>query len=216
MTILEAKEISHWFGKKHILKNITLEIKEGEFISIMGKSGVGKTTLIKILAALLSPSKGNLFYKQRKVGFFKQFYRKNIAFVFQDYKLLPHLSVWENISLPLRIRNKENWRKKVDAILETVGISHLKKSKPADISGGESQRVAIARALAIEPEIIFADEPTGNLDKKTEKEILDFLKIIHNQRKTSFVIVTHEPSIVAISDKTYELSEGKLVLISNH
>jgi ABC-type lipoprotein export system ATPase subunit len=215
LKILEAVNIrkSYRVGflkHREILKGVDFSVEQGEFACLMGRSGGGKTTFLKILAGILPPSKGKLYFHEKKVGFFKSFYTKKIAFIFQDYKLIPHLNVFENVSLPLRIRNIPDWKEKVNRYLDFTGIRHLSKQYPYQLSGGEAQRTSIARALSVEPEIIFADEPTGNLDQKTEKEILEVFEKIHKDLKKTFILVTHEPDLIRLSDSSYELREGKL------
>jgi acetoin utilization transport system ATP-binding protein len=215
LALLKANGIvkSYALGfRKHktVLQNVSFEIDKGQFVAIIGKSGEGKTTFIKILAGLLKQDEGTLFFKDKKIGFLKGFYRKKISFVFQDYKLIPHFNVFENVSLPLRIRNISHWKEKTLKSLEYVGISHLAKQYPYQLSGGEAQRTSIARAICLEPEIIFADEPTGNLDHETESEILKVFQMIKDKLQITFIIVTHEQRIIDICDKVYRITKGNL------
>ncbi|OHD13759.1 MAG: hypothetical protein A2Y41_03565 [Spirochaetes bacterium GWB1_36_13] len=215
MVLLEAKNISKSFRvgflkKKKVFENIDFHVNQGDFLSIIGKSGEGKTTLVKILAGITHWDKGTVYYKGKKLGLFKNSFRKNLSFVFQDYKLIPNLTVLENIALPMRIKNTPQWKKKVRETMEFVGISHISGSYPYQISGGESQRTSIARALCVEPEIIFADEPTGNLDQETEEEILKLFKKVNQEMKKTFIIVTHEPSMLQHSNRIYKVEGGKV------
>ncbi len=214
MKLLEAKNIKKNFpidlsGGRLVLKDVNFSINEGEFTCITGKSGEGKTTLLKILAGIIKPTSGSIFFHNQKVTFFKKNrYRKKLSFIFQDYKLIPHLNIFENIALPLRIRNIPEWKKTTLEAMEFVGIQHLIRQYPYQISGGESQRASIARALSIKPDIIIADEPTGNLDSETEKEILKVFMDINKELNKTFIIVTHEEDIIQISKKHYKLAGG--------
>lgn len=201
---------SGFFKKRSILEDVSFSAQEGQFVALSGKSGSGKTTFLKILAGILPYNKGSIYYKEKKLGLFKYSYNKSFAFIFQDYKLIPHLNVIENVSLPLKIKNKLDWKKKAYQALEYTSISHLAKQYPHQLSGGEAQRAGIARALSLSPEIIFADEPTGNLDQQTEKEILSVFNQIKNEFKKTFIIVSHEADILKMADKHYEMREGRL------
>lgn len=214
--LLKAVKLSKTFKvgfskNRELFKDLDFTASPGEFICLTGKSGEGKTTLLKILAGILPPSQGKVFFQNKALGWFKNFYRKNSSFIFQDYKLIPHLTIFENVSLPLRIRNNQDWDKRTREVLDFCQISHLKQRYPYQVSGGESQRASIARALSIQPKIIFADEPTGNLDSETEQDILKVFKHIHKTLSITFIVVTHEPNIIAISDRHYRLSGGTLV-----
>lgn len=197
--------------KKTVLKGVDFSLSPGEFVCLTGRSGGGKTTLIKILSGILSPSSGEIFYREKKLGFFnKGAFRKSFSFVFQDYKLIPHLTVFENVSLPLRLKNLPDLKAKTLEALDFCGIAPLSRRYPYQLSGGESQRASIARALTVKPEIIFADEPTGNLDQETEREILSVFQRLHQKFQISFVVVTHEPEIREMADRIYEICGGEL------
>lgn len=216
LKLLESQNITRNFRiglTKHreVLKGVNFSAEAGEFICLLGRSGGGKTTFLKILAGILSPTSGKLFFKGKKVGWRKHFFTRHIAFIFQDYKLIPHLNVWENVCLPLRIRNIIDWKKKALEAMDYVGISHLAKQYPYQLSGGEAQRTSIARAISIEPDIIFADEPTGNLDQETEKEIMEVFKKIHQEMNKTFIIVTHETDMLEMADSSYKMEKGQLI-----
>lgn len=217
--MLKAEKITKKFRtgfrqKKFILNGVDFTANKGEFICIIGKSGEGKTTFLKILAGITVPNSGKISYQGRKVGFFKGFYRKKLSFIFQDYKLIKHLNVFENVSLPLRIRDIPGWKENTRKWLDYVGIGTLKKRYPHQISGGESQRASIARALNVEPEIIFADEPTGNLDNETGREVILLFKEIHKNLNKTFIIVTHDYSILDFADRIYKVAGGKVFEVS--
>ena len=172
-----------------VLKNVSLKVLKGEFVSIMGQSGSGKSTLLYILGGLDTPTEGTVSMNGTDISRFNdakmsQIRRQNIGFVFQFYNLIPNLNVEENIMLPLLLDGKKSkdYRKQLDNILEIVGLSDRRKHTPRELSGGQQQRAAIARALISDPEILFADEPTGNLDSKTGAEIMKLLQSINKNR----------------------------------
>lgn len=181
-----------------ILKNINLKIKKGSFYSIMGPSGSGKSTLLYLLGGLDKPTSGSIKVNGKELSTMKdeeesKMRRNDIGFVFQFYNLIPNLDVEDNIMLPILLDGKKikDYREKLDQILEIVGLSERRKHTPRELSGGQQQRVAIARALINEPDIIFADEPIGNLDSKTGMEIMHLLQEININQKTTIVQVTH-------------------------
>lgn len=181
-----------------ILRNINLKIKKGSFYSIMGPSGSGKSTLLYLLGGLDKPTSGSIKVNGKELNTMKdeeesKMRRNDIGFVFQFYNLIPNLDVEDNIMLPILLDGKKikDYRERLDQILEIVGLSDRRKHTPRELSGGQQQRVAIARALINEPDIIFADEPIGNLDSKTGTEIMHLLQQININQKTTIVQVTH-------------------------
>lgn len=201
-----------------VLKGINLEINEGEFVSIMGPSGSGKSTLLYLMGGLDAPSKGDIYINDKKIDDLNDkqlsiLRQEEIGFVFQFYNLVQHLSVEENILLPLTIQGKNT--KKHEAylteILEAVGLLDKRKSLPRELSGGQQQRVAIARALINSPRIILADEPTGNLDSKATKEIMDLFKKINKLYKTVIVQVTHSKETAEYGNRIINVKDGILV-----
>ena len=222
--ILETVEVTKKFyqGKKEIevLKGITLEISRNSMNSVVGVSGVGKSTLLHIMGALEKPTSGRVLYGGVDISAMGEeeladLRNRKIGFVFQFFNLLPEFSALENVMLPLlipgKMSRKEAERKAV-SLLEEVGLSDRINHKPSDLSGGEQQRVAIARALVNEPEILFADEPTGNLDGSTARAVYDAMIALSRGRETSFVVVTHDEALVKQSDKLFRLYDGKLIL----
>lgn len=199
------------------LDGINLEIKEGEFLAIMGPSGSGKTTLMNIIGLLDQPTLGRYLLKGKNVSFISEWERaklrnQEIGFVFQNFNLLPRHSVLENVVLPMiyaRVPFKER-REKAKKILAEIGLDKRLKHKPSELSGGEKQRVAIARALVNEPSIILADEPTGNLDSKSGKEIMGIFKKL-NQKGKTIILVTHEKEIADYANKIIKLFDGKII-----
>ena len=200
-----------------ILKDINLDVKEGEFLSIMGPSGAGKTTLLNILSTVDKPTSGKVYYENKDINKMSnkelsKFRRDNIGFIFQDYNLLDSMSVEDNIALPLVIANEKQSKIKSEIIKlsKFFGIeAHLKKY-PYDLSGGQKQRVAAARALITSPKIIFADEPTGALDSKSSSELLNCLKNMNEKFNVTVIMVTHDPFSASYSKKVIFIKDGKL------
>ena len=200
-----------------ILKDINLDVKEGEFLSIMGPSGAGKTTLLNILSTIDKPTSGKVYYENKDINKISnkelsKFRRDNIGFIFQDYNLLDSMSVEDKIALPLVIANEKQSKIKSEIIKlsKFFGIeAHLKKY-PYELSGGQKQRVAAARALITSPKIIFADEPTGALDSKSSSELLNCLKEMNEKFNVTVIMVTHDPFSASYSKKVIFIKDGKL------
>ena len=200
-----------------VLKNVSLKVLKGEFVSIMGQSGSGKSTLLYILGGLDTPTEGTVSMNGADISRFNdakmsQIRRQNIGFVFQFYNLIPNLNVEENIMLPLLLDGKKfkDYRKQLDNILEIVGLSDRRKHTPRELSGGQQQRVAIARALISDPEILFADEPTGNLDSKTGAEIMKLLQSINKNSGQTIIMVTHSPEATKNSSRIITVKDGMI------
>jgi len=199
------------------LNGVSFEIKDGEFVAIMGPSGCGKSTLLNILGLLDNPTSGSYKFLDHEVGRLKErertkFRKGNIGFVFQGFNLIDELNVYENIELPLRYLDiSASERKvKVEAVMQRMNISHRAKHLPQQLSGGQQQRVAIARAVVANPKLILADEPTGNLDSKNGKAVMDLLSEL-NADGTTIVMVTHSQKDAAIAQRTIDLFDGKIV-----
>jgi len=206
--ILKASNISHDYNGDVALQNINLEIKEGEFICLIGESGSGKTTLLSILSTLLKPKKGTLFFKKEQYSNIKdinKFRRDNIGFVFQFHHLINYLTLLENVQLANDLAN----RKKIDEIFTLLDIQKIKSKYPTQISGGQRQRAAIARALINEPKIIFADEPTGNLDSKNAQKVFELFKDLSN-KGTTIIVATHNKDLAQMADKIYKVKDGQI------
>lgn len=201
-----------------VLKGLNFTVKEQEFVGIMGKSGCGKTTLLKTLGLIDKPTKGNLYFcgkETRKLwnDELADIRRREIGFVFQDFYLMDSLSVSENIMLPM-VLDKKNVRKcmeKGKEYAEHFGLSHLMKKYPYELSGGEKQRVAISRALINNPDIILADEPTGNLDSKSGKIVIDALERINRKMKKTIIMVTHDPQVASHCKRIIFLKDGVIL-----
>ena len=199
------------------LDHINLEIKDGEFVSIMGPSGCGKSTLLNAIGLLDQPTSGKILIDDTDISQLNdrkaaEFRNKTLAFVFQNFHLIPSLNVTDNVELPLLFGNvpTDERKKRVKTVLEEVGLSHRMKHFPSQLSGGQCQRVAIARAIVSKPQIILADEPTGNLDSKMGKEIMDLLLDLNKQGVT-IVMVTHDESIALQTSRIIRLLDGKLL-----
>ena len=211
------KDIKNNKNTFKILKDVNLEVKKGEFISIMGPSGAGKTTLLNILSTIDKPTSGQVYYDNKNIGErnnkeLSKFRRDNIGFIFQDYNLLDSMSIEDNIALPLVIagENQNKIQSEVLRLAKFFGIeSHLKKY-PYELSGGQKQRAASARALITSPKIIFADEPTGALDSKSSSELLNCLKDMNEKFEVTVIMVTHDPFSASYSKKVIFIKDGKL------
>jgi len=200
----------------HALVDVTLHIERGEFISVMGPSGSGKSTLLTILGGLNHPTRGDVLVDDISIyrlplEKLADFRREYVGFIFQSFQLIPYLTVVENVMLPLSITDTPNQeqRRIADDLLERTGLKGKGKRLPDQLSGGEQERVAIARALANSPPLLLADEPTGNLDSKAGKEIMELFKALNDEGQT-LVMVTHNPENMAFSTRTINLRDGKM------
>ena len=215
--MIEIRNITKSYGPLTVVDNVSLSIPEGEIMAIVGPSGAGKTTLLQIAGTLDRPDNGQVLYdgtdalklKDRKLSAFRN---ANIGFIFQFHQLLPEFSALENVALPALIagnKRKEAFQK-AKKLLEEMGLASRIDHKPAQMSGGERQRTAIARAIINNPRIVFADEPTGSLDSRNRDEIQDIMLSLRNERAQTFVMVTHDPSMAAIADRTVTMTDGRI------
>ncbi|MEM1630007.1 MAG: ABC transporter ATP-binding protein [Saccharolobus sp.] len=221
MSIIRLENITKEYGgkvKTIALNNINLEINEGEFIAILGPSGSGKTTLLLILGILDRPTQGKVYINNKDVtkmsdSEISKIRNEYIGFVFQNYNLIPRLTVFQNVELPLVARGipKKKREEIVIEALKLVGIESLIKKRASELSGGQQQRVAIARALAQNPKIILADEPTGNLDSVNAKIVMDTFKKINEELKTTIVVVTHDKEVASYARRKIFIRDGKIV-----
>lgn len=222
--LLEAANISKSYHNTHnplhVLKGVNIQVDVGEIVSIVGPSGVGKSTLLHILGGLDTPDEGTVSLQGEDIyglsdGDRARVRNGKIGFIFQFYHLLPEFTALENVLLPAFVRRDEKDMKQLESkgrsVLKQVGLQKRVEHKPHELSGGEQQRVAIARALINQPKIIFCDEPTGNLDSETGKEIIALLKELNARNKQAFVIVTHDESIAQMSHRTVFMRDGRLV-----
>lgn len=220
MSILITEGLKKYYGKDEnlvkALDNVNLEINKGEFVAIVGTSGSGKSTLLHMLGGLDRPSEGKVIVDNKDIFSMDNdkltiFRRRNIGFVFQSYNLVPILNVYENIVLPIELDGNKVDTKYVDNIIETLGLTDKINRLPNKLSGGQQQRVAIARSLATKPSIILADEPTGNLDSKTEQEVLGLLKVTSKKFNQTIVMITHNEQIAQMADRIIRIEDGKIV-----
>jgi putative ABC transport system ATP-binding protein len=218
--VVSAHDISRVYGEGetavHALRGVTLDVWRGKLTAIMGPSGSGKSTLMHILAALDLPTSGSVTLAGTQLGQLSdtaitKLRREHIGFVFQFFNLLPMLTAEENIVLPLRLAGEKPEREFFEGLLEKVGLADRRTHRPSELSGGQQQRVAIARALVTRPSVVFADEPTGNLDSKTGGEILDLLRASVEDYGQTLVMVTHEPRAAATADRVLFLADGQIV-----
>ena len=222
--IIEARNIHKRFGTLEVLKGIDLEVAKAEVLAVVGASGAGKTTLLQILGTLSTPDEGSLVIdgttvfdgssRSLKGDALASFRGKRIGFVFQAHHLLPEFNAVENVMIPALIAGRPQSEAREDALrlLELTGLSGRLSHKPSELSGGEQQRVAIARALVNSPAVLFADEPTGNLDSATKQEIHRLFFDLREQLGQTVVIVTHDPELAAICDRRIEMKDGRLCL----
>lgn len=207
--MINIKNVSHLYGKDLALKDISLSIKKGEFIALNGESGSGKSTLLSILSTLLKPTSGELFFDGMNYNDIKDidlFRQKNIGFIFQFHYLINYLTVKENI----KISNEKATDSEIYEILSLLNIYDIVNKFPNEISGGQRQRVAIARALINKPKVIFADEPTGNLDSKNSQNVFDIFRGLA-LGGTTVVVATHDQYLASQSDKIYEVKDGRIL-----
>lgn len=215
--MLKASNIHKSYGNLHVLKGVDLEIKKGEIVSIVGKSGAGKSTLLHILGTLDVPDSGTLMINDINASKLAQkplanFRNKNIGFIFQFHHLLPEFTAVENVCIPALINNQSEKESLVRAkeLLDYLGLSDRLDHKPTQLSGGEQQRVAVARALMNNPAVVFADEPSGNLDSESSKDLHQLLFKLRDDFQQTFIIVTHNEELAKMSDRTVTMKDGLL------
>jgi putative ABC transport system ATP-binding protein len=219
--LVAARDLTRRYGEGDTavdaLRGASLAVEEGELVAVMGPSGSGKSTLMHILAGLDRPSSGEVWIDGTAVtklgdSQLTKLRRRRIGFVFQFFNLLPMLTAEENIILPLELAGQKPERAWIDELIANVGLADRRRHRPSELSGGQQQRVAIARALVSKPSVVFADEPTGNLDSRTSAEILALLREAVSGYGQTTVMVTHEPQAAAIADRIFFLADGQIVL----
>ena len=219
MNIIEVKNLKKaYFDSEEptiALAGVTFSVRKGEFVAIMGPSGSGKSTLLHLLGLLDVPTEGSYHFNNKEVSSFPPdevaaVRNKEVGFVFQSFNLLPRTSVLDNVKLPLFYSDvpEEEWDERARKAVEDVGLGHRMSHEPSELSGGEKQRVAIARALVNNPEVIFADEPTGNLDSKSGKKIMSILQKLNVEKGKTIVLITHETSTAEHSERIIRLMDG--------
>lgn len=219
--ILSCRNLSKTYDngriRTKVLKNVNVAFSKGSINLIFGKSGSGKTTLLNILASLDNASEGEIYYRDKRYGSMNETARsrlrgQNFGFVFQAYHLIPRISIEENIWCPLYINGQTMDEEYYEFLVRELGIEDLKKKMPHELSGGEQQRVAIARAMILKPKVIFADEPTGNLDSENTRLITDLFQKLNQEYHTTFIIVTHEENLMEECDQRIRIKDGEIVI----
>ncbi len=220
MNIIEVKNLkkSYHDGSDTIaLRGVTFDVRKGEFVAIMGPSGSGKSTLLHLLGLLDEPTAGQYHFDGKKISSYSgddlaALRNRKIGFVFQMFNLLARTSVLENVKLPLYYSDipEKEWDERAKKAVESVGLGHRMEHHPAELSGGEKQRVAIARALVTEPEVIFADEPTGNLDSKSGKNVMSIIQKLNEEQGKTIVLITHETSTAEHAERIIRLIDGEI------
>jgi putative ABC transport system ATP-binding protein len=217
-TILSGTDLSKKYGNLEVVKRVSLTVNAGEFVCLVGKSGCGKTTLLSILSGLEKPTRGQVNLDGREITSSSEdelalFRRYNVGFIFQSFNLIPTLSAWENVALPLfplKMTGGER-RRRATELLNKMELEHRVEHLPSALSGGEKQRVAIARALVNNPKIIFADEPTGNLDSSTGEAIMDILNKLHREDGVAILMVTHEDELAKTANRLIRMKDGEIM-----
>ena len=213
--MIEIKNITKYYGKGEsrfkALDAVSMNIRDGEFLVILGASGSGKSTFLNVISGLETLDNGEVIYNEQHLEKMSEkeltkFRRDNVAFIFQQYYLLPHLSVEKNVKMGADLGGKEYLK-----YIEAVGLLDKRKKHPAELSGGEQQRVAIARALSKNPKVLFLDEPTGALDEKTGRLVLDYIIKLQQEQKFTMIMVTHNANIAETADRTIKMNSGKIV-----
>ncbi|AUN14368.1 ABC transporter ATP-binding protein [Paraclostridium sordellii] len=220
MKRLKASNLKKTYGKGeskvHAIDGINIEIEPNKFTAIIGPSGSGKSTLLQCMAGLDKPSSGNIYLDDIDIytmgdDKLSKLRREEFGFIFQSYNLISVINVYDNIVLPVAIDKKKEDRDYIDALINKLGISNQVNKFPNELSGGQQQRVAIARALSNKPSVIFADEPTGNLDSKTTEEVMKILKMCVNEFNQTLVMITHNDDIANIADRVITIKDGKVL-----
>lgn len=200
------------------LKDVSLELQKGEFVAIMGPSGSGKTTLLNLIGVLDKPTKGKIYIDGRDITKLKEkeltrLRRSTVGYIFQFYNLIPVLSAFENVELPMLVAGmaRKEREERAHHLLEKVGLAGRENHRPDELSGGEQQRVAIVRALANKPSVVLADEPTGDLDSKTGKEVMQALRDLSSNEGATVIVVTHDPMVADMASKIFEMRDGRII-----
>ncbi len=217
--ILEVVNLTKYYGGAVVTKalaGISFKVKKGEFVAVMGASGSGKSTLLNLIGGLDVPTDGEIIIDQKKLSTLSDdeltiFRRRKIGFIFQQYNLIPMLTVWENIILPLKLDGKNIDKPYLDELTTVLGLKERLHHSPNELSGGQQQRVAIARALAIKPALILADEPTGNLDSKTSQDVCGLLKITSERFCQTILLITHNEEIAQLAERIIRIEDGRIV-----
>lgn len=213
--MIEAKDLTKYYGsgenRFQVLKNISLQIQDGDYVVILGASGSGKSTLLNVISGLERPESGEIRYDNEDITTFSdnrltEFRRKNITFIFQQYYLLPHMDVAQNVKMGADLSANKEYR----TIIEAVGLGNKLHKYPCELSGGEQQRVSVARALAKKPKVLFLDEPTGALDEQTGRQVLDYISRLQTEYGFTIVMVTHNLNIAEMANTVIRMNSGRI------
>lgn len=224
MNILEVQNLCKTYGsgeaEVNALNQVSFSVRKGEFIAIIGESGSGKSTLLNIVGGLDNPTSGKVWIDGKDVFSMSEkkltiFRRQHIGFIFQSFNLMDTMNAIENVALPLTFQGMDRRirTRKAEQMLDMVGLSKYKKHKPTQMSGGQQQRVGVARALVVEPEIIFADEPTGNLDSRTSREVMELMQQVVREKNQTLIMVTHDNELAGFADRIFHIRDGKILKI---
>ena len=225
MEILRVEHLTKTYGEGEIkteaLNDVSFSVQKGEFVAIIGSSGSGKSTLLHLIAGIDTPTSGKIFIGENDLSTFDSnkitiFRRRQIGLIYQFYNLVPILTVKENIELPILLDNKKVEKNRLGEIIRLLKLENKVNSLPSQLSGGQQQRVAIGRAIITNPSIILSDEPTGNLDTKNSKEIIDYLKYSNKKYAQTIILVTHDESIALQADRIIKIEDGRIVLDRNN
>ena len=220
MAVLEVKELTKIYGsgKNRViaLDHVSFQVKKGEFVAIVGASGSGKSTLMNLIGGIDRPASGSVVIEGKEIFDMNEselaiFRRRNIGIIYQFYNLIPNLTVEENIMLPCLLDNRKPDSEKVERIVEMTGLSNRRTHLPGELSGGQQQRVSVGRALINDPAFILADEPTGNLDSKSGKKIIDLLMAVNQKVKQTLILITHDENIALQADRIITISDGSIL-----
>ena len=220
MAVLEVKELTKKYGQGEsevvALDHVSFSVERGEFVAIIGASGSGKSTLMNLIGGIDVPTSGSVKIDGNEISKMKEdelaiFRRRNLGIIYQFYNLIPTLTAEENIALPWKLDGRKENRKRLEEILQMLGLEQRAKHLPGQMSGGQQQRVSIGRAFINEPAFILADEPTGNLDSKTSREIIDILKLTNQKYNQTLLLVTHDEKIALQADRIITIGDGKII-----
>ena len=220
MAILEVNELTKIYGsgdnQVSALDHVSFQVKKGEFVAIVGASGSGKSTLMNLIGGIDRPTSGSVLIDKKEIFDMNEselaiFRRRNIGIIYQFYNLIPNLTVDENIILPCLLDHRRPDNKKLERIVEMTGLSHRRTHFPGELSGGQQQRVSVGRALVNDPMFILADEPTGNLDSKAGREIIELLMAANQREKQTLILITHDEKIALQADRIIKISDGRII-----
>ncbi len=220
MTVLEVKELTKVYGKGEnavtALNHVSFQVEKGEFVAVIGPSGSGKSTLMNLIGGIDRPTSGSVKIDGKEIYGLNEselaiFRRRNVGIIYQFYNLIENLTAQENIILPCLLDHREPDYDKLESILNLIGLSERRKHLPSELSGGQQQRVSVGRALINNPAFIFADEPTGNLDSKSSREIMDLITLANKKAKQTMIVITHDEKIALQADRIITISDGEIL-----